>query len=63
MNIYLSVFQINNFVVKQKPLEHFSGCGTRLWFLAWSNGSRRYYYFHQNGLMKDDLFHRAALVN
>ena len=63
MNIYLSVFHINNFVIKQKPLEHFSGCGTRLWSLAWSNGSRRCYYFHQNGLMKDDLFHRAASVN
>ena len=64
MNIYLSVFQINNFVVKQKPLEHFSGCGTRLWSLTWSNG-----YFHwlnpeaaflHNGLMKGDG-HRQAI--
>ena len=45
-------------ILKLKPLGHFSGCGTKLWFSTWSFD--HHFDHHCNGLMKDDD-HRQAI--
>ena len=44
-------------ILKLKPLGHFSGYGTKLWFSTWSFD---HWIVHCNGLMKDDD-HRQAI--